>query len=162
MRDAGVAVNCSFRVQFILARGPFGARARDAAPFALAHDAGRALARRAHPERPRPHERLGHAVDIPSLGSDPGHRLGELFVAHGVRAGRPRPSRAAALPGHLQRRAHLRHRPIGLVGEYGLGLRPLPRKACGCLLAKRALAFKSISFSLFRRSFPRFSPRRPS
>ena len=34
-------------------------------------------------------------------------------------------------------------------------------RAYGCLPARKALAFKSISFSLFGRSFPRPSPRRP-
>lgn len=144
------------------ARGPFGARARDAAPSALAHDAGHALARRARPERPQPHERLGRAVDIPHLGSGLGYQFGELFVAQGVRAGRPRLPRVVALPGRLQRRAHLRHRPVHFVEEYELELRPLPRKAYSCLLAKKALAIKSISFSLFRRPFSRFSLRRSS
>ena len=51
----------------LLARGALGARARHAAPAALAHDAGHPLARRANPEGPQPHERLGRAVDIPDL-----------------------------------------------------------------------------------------------
>lgn len=119
------------------------AHARGAAPASLPHDAGHALARGAPPpERPQPHERLGRAVNIPHLGSDLGYQLGELFVAHGVRAGRPRLPRAVAPPGHLQRRAHLRHRPVHFVEEYELELRPLRGKAYSCLLAKKALAFK--------------------
>ena len=76
-----------------------------------------------------------------------------------MRAWRARFPRVIALARRLKRRAHLRHRPIGLVEGYGLGLRPLCGKACSCLLAKRALAFKSISFSRLSRSFSLSSPR---
>lgn len=106
----------------LLSRGPFGACARDAAPAPLPHDAGHALARGAHPERPQPHECLGRAVDIPHLGSDLGNKLDQFGVAHGMRARRPRFPRVVALARHLQRRAHLRHRPVGLVEEDELEL----------------------------------------
>ena len=133
----------------LLSRGLFGACARDAAPAPLPHDAGHALARGAHPERPQPHERLGRAVDIPHLGSDLGNKLGQFGVAHGMRARQPRFPRVAALARHLQRCAHLRHRPVGLVEEDELELGLLRRGPYSCLLAKKALAFKSISFSRF-------------
>lgn len=120
------------------------------------------LARRASPEGPQPHERLGRAVDVPDLLPDPGDRLGQFGVAHGVGARRPRFPRVAALPGRLQGGARLGHRPAALVEEYELELGPLRRKPCSCLLAKKALAFKSISFSLLSLSFSRFSLRRSS
>ena len=146
----------------LLARGPLGARARDAAPSALAHYARHALPRRANPHARQREERLRRAVDAPNLIPDLGYRDGKLLVAHGVRARRARPPGVIALARHLQRRAHLRHRPIGLVGEYELELRPLRGKAYSCLLAKKALAFKSISFSRLGRSFSLFSLRRSS
>ena len=146
----------------LLARGPPGARARDAAPASLPHDAGHALARGAHPERPQPHERLGRAVDAPDLVPDLGYRDGKLLVAHGVRARRARLPGVVALARRLQRRAHLRHRPARLVEGYELELGPLRRGPYSCLPAKKALAFKSISFSRLSRSFSLFSLRRCS
>ena len=89
-----------------------------------------------------PIRRLGCAVNAPNLISDLGYRDGKFLVARGVRARRARLPGAIALVRHLQCRVHLRHRPIGLVGEYELELRPLRGKAYSCLLAEKALAFK--------------------
>ena len=146
----------------LLARGVLGAHARGAAPASLSPDAGHALARGAHPERPQPLERLGRAVDVPNLVPDLGYREGKLLVAQGVRARWVRLPGAIAMARRLQRRAHLRHRPIGLAGEYELELRLLRGKAYSCLLAKKALASKSISFLCSSRSFSFFSLRRSS
>lgn len=70
--------------------------------------------------------------------------------------------RAVAPAGRPERGAHLRDRPPAFAGENELELRPLRRLSYSCLPAKRALAFKSISSSLFSRSLSRLSPRRPS
>ena len=66
-----------------------------------------------------------------------------------MRARRPRSPRVVALARRLQRRAHLRHRPAAPVEEDELELGLLRRGPHSCLLAKKALAFKSISFSRF-------------
>ncbi len=86
-------------------------------------------------------------------------RLGVPLVARAGAAGSPR---VAALPGHLERRAHLGDRPGPLAGLDERELSPLHLRAYSCLLAKKALAFKSISLSLFSRSLSRLSLRRSS
>ncbi len=131
----------------LLAGGSLGARARDAAPASLPHDALHALARGPHPERTQPHERPGCAVDAPNLVPDPRYRDGKLLVARGVCARRARFPGAMALARRLQRRAHLRHRPIGLIEGYELELGPLRRGPYSCLSAKKALAFKILRYS---------------
>lgn len=81
-------------------------------------------------------------------------------VAHRVRARRPALPRAVAPAGRPERGAHLRDRPPAFAGENELELRPLRRLSYSCLLAKRVLAFKSIPFFLFSRSFSRLNLRR--
>lgn len=123
---------------------------------------GHAPARGAHPERPQPHERLGCTVDAPNLVPDLGYRDGKLLIARGVRARRARFPRVIPLARQLKRREHIRQQTIGLDEGYELELRPLRGKAYSCLLAKKALTFKSISFSRLSRSFSLFSLRRSS
>ena len=123
------------------------AHARHPAPPALAHDPRHALARGAHARPPQLEEHLRCAVYVAYLRSDLGYHRRKLLVAHRVRARRAPLPRAVALAGHLERGAHLRHRPGALVEGDELELRPLRRLAYSCLLAKKALAFKSISFS---------------
>ena len=92
----------------------------------------------------------------------PARTLSRMMRAARVAPARPaRAPRVVALPGHLERRAHLGDRTGPLVGLDERELSPLRLRACSCLLAKRALAFKSISSSLLIRSFPRLGRRRP-
>ena len=104
----------------------------------LAHDARHAPARGAHAVPPG---------------------LGVPLVARAGAAGSPR---AVALPGRLERRAHLGDRPGPLVGLDERGLSPLRPRACSCPPAEGALASKGVSLSLFGRSLSRLSPRRSS
>lgn len=97
----------------LLAGRSLGARARDAVPASLPHDARHALARGAHPERPQPHERPGRAVDAPNLVSDLGYRDGKLLVAQGVRA------RRARFPGVMALRAAFSAAHISDTGQLG-------------------------------------------
>ncbi|OUN44075.1 hypothetical protein B5G21_02010 [Enorma massiliensis] len=137
--------------------GALGAAARRAGPAVLAHDARRALARRALSAPAQPREDLRGVVDAAACLADLGDPAGELGVAPARPARAPR---VVALPGDAGRRAHLRHAPAPLAERDGSEPR-LPRPgACSCLPAKKALAFKGISFSLLSRSFPRLSRRR--
>ena len=126
------------RGRLLPALRPPGAAARGAGRAPLAHDARHAPARGAHAVPPG---------------------LGVPLVARAGAAGSPR---AVALPGRLERRAHLGDRPGPLVGLDERGLSPLRPRACSCPPAEGALASKGVSLSLFGRSLSRLSPRRSS
>ena len=145
-----------------LAFGALGAAARRAGPAVVAHDARHALAGGAHARLLELLEHLRGAVDAAAGGVYLGDRRGQLGVAQVVRARRPLPPCVVALPGDMEGRAHLGYAPGALVEQDESELRPLRLRAYSCLLAKKALAFKSISFSLFSRSFSRLSLRRSS
>ena len=142
--------------------GALGAAARRAGPAVLAHDARRALARRALSAPAQLREDLRGAVDAAARLVDLGDPAGELGVAQAAPARPARAPRVVALPGGAERRAHLRRAPAPLAGQDGSGPRPLRPGACSCLPARRAPAFESISFSLLSRSFSRLGRRRPS
>ena len=141
------------------ALGPLGASPRGSDQAPLAHDSGHAFARRAHAVRPEPLEHLGRAeVAAPK----PVHALDVARQLRVAQVASARPARApcvVALARHLQRGAHLRDRPDALVHQDEGEPRPLRLGAYSCLLAKKALAFKSISFSRLSLSTSRFSLR---
>ena len=127
-------------------------------PFS-AHQARHALARGAHTGAPQLGEDLRSAVDAAAGGVYLGDLRRQLGVAPVARAGRPSSPRVVSLPGDLERGAHLRDRPCALVEHDESELGPLRLRAYSCLLAKKALAFKSISFSRLSRSTSRRSLR---
>ena len=145
-----------------LALGALGAAARRAGPAVLAHDVRRALARRALSAPAQLREDLRGAVDAAARLVDLGDLAGELGVAQVAPARPARAPRVVALPGDAERRAHLRHAPAPLAEQGESEPRLLRLGAYSCLPAKKALAFKSISFSLLSRSFSRLSRRRSS
>ena len=135
------------------------ASARRPGPAVLAHQARHALARGAHTGAPQLGEDLRSAVDAAAGGVYLGDLRRQLGVAPVARAGRPSSPRVVSLPGDLERGAHLRDRPCALVEHDESELGPLRLRAYSCLLAKKALAFKSISFSRLSRSTSRRSLR---
>lgn len=146
------------RGRFGRALRPPGAAARRAGPAVLAHGARDALARGPLAGPLELGEDLRRPVASPARPVYLGDLRRELGIAQVVRAGRPLPPRAAALAGDLQRGAHLGHAPGALVEKDERELGPLRPGPYSRLLAKKALASKSIPFSLLSRSFSR--PRR--
>ena len=113
-------------------RRPLGASraaARGAGPAVAAHEARRALARRAHPAAQQLHVHLRGAVDAAARLADPRDRPRGLEVALVARAGRPAPPRAVALSGDPERRAHVRDPPGAPAGRYERELGPLRGRA---------------------------------
>lgn len=100
------------RAGAFLAGGPFGARARDAAPAVVAHDAGHPFARGAHPQRAQTHERLRRAVYVPDIAPDLGYQGRQLGIPRVVGGCRPQRPGVVALAGAAQGKArHISETP---------------------------------------------------
>ena len=137
--------------------GVLGAAPGHAAPAVLPHCPGRALSRDALAAALQDPESLRRAVDATAGLVNFKYLRRELRAAKRVLGGGRLAVRVVSLPGDLQRRAQLRHRVLAAEHRDELELSPLHR----ALLAKRALAFKRISFSRFRtRALQAFSRHR--
>ena len=99
------------------------------------------------------------APKVPQLASWISAVIDAGSASRRSRARRPLSPRAVALPGHPERRAHLGNGPGPLVGQYELEFGPPRLGSSSCLLAKKALAYKIISFSLPSLSTSRLSLR---
>ena len=143
----------------LLARAPrpAGVSPGGAAPAVLRHYARHALSRRPHALPAQHLVHLGRPVYPAACLVGAAYQAGQLRVPLLMGAGCAGRPRVVALARHLERGAHLGHAVLGAMGVYEPELRPLRLAAYSCLLAKKALAFKSISFSLLRRSFSRLS-----
>ena len=104
---------------------PPRAAARGAGPAVVAHGAGHALARRAEAPAPKLHVHPRRAVDAPARLVDLRDQPRELGVPEIAGARPPAPPGVVALPGHPERRAHVRDPPGALVGRYERELSPL-------------------------------------
>lgn len=113
------------------ALGALGAAARRAGPAVLAHDARRALARRALSAPAQPREDLRGAADAAARLADPGGLAGELGVAQAAPARPARAPRAAALPGDAGRISDAPRRPSpGRMEADPAPFAPAPTSAC--------------------------------
>lgn len=134
-------------------RGLPEADAARAGHAALRHQPRNALLGRAYAALAQLEHHLGRPVAAVELLPEGYHRAADLEVPLVVGRDRARLPLVVSLAGHLEDPAHRRHAPPALVGVYELELRLLHID----LVAKKALAFKSISFSSLRRAFSRLS-----